>query len=105
VITDWLRGYSAALLHVLPRPRHKRGRWPNNRAENSHQPSLERERRMRRFKSATQAQGFLSIHATVSSLFRPRRHRLTAARYRAVRRQRFRRWNSVARASALELVV
>ena len=31
------------------------------------------------------------------------RHRLTAARYRAVRRQRFRLWNTAVRAKALEL--
>jgi putative transposase len=103
VITDRLRSYSAALPRVLPRVRHKRGHWLNNRAENSHQPTRERERRMRRFKSRRQAQQFLSVHATVSSHFRPRRHRLTAARYRAVRRQCFRTWNSVVRATALAL--
>jgi putative transposase len=103
VVTDRLRSYSAALPRVLPKARHKRGHWLNNRAENSHQPTRERERRMRRFKSFRQAQRFLSVHATVHSHFRPRRHRLTAARYRAVRRQRFRMWNTAVRANALEL--
>ena len=103
VITDRLRSYSAALPRVLPRVRHKRGQWLNNRAENSHQPTRERERRMSRFKSFQQAQRFLSVHATISCHFRPRRHRLTAARYRAVRRHRFEIWNSVARATALKL--
>ena len=103
VVTDRLRSYSAALPRVLPKARHKRGHWLNNRAENSHQPTRERERRMRRFKSFWQAQRFLSVHATVHSHFRPRRHRLTAARYRAVRRQRFRMWNTAVRANALEL--
>jgi putative transposase len=105
VVTDRLRSYSAALPQVLPSVRHRRGHWLNNRAENSHQPTRERERRMRRFKSFRQAQRFLSVHAAVHSHFRPRRHRLTAARYRAVRRQCFRRWNSVVRATALELAV
>ena len=40
-----------------------RGRWKNNRAENSHQPTRRRERKMQRFKSAGSAQKFLSIHA------------------------------------------
>src|SRR5271166_2124260 len=31
--------------------RHERGRWKNNRAENSHQPTRRRERKMQRFKS------------------------------------------------------
>ena len=39
VVTDRLRSYSAALPHVLPRARHQRGHWLNNRAENSHQPT------------------------------------------------------------------
>jgi putative transposase len=103
VVTDRLRSYCAALRRVLPRARHKRGHWLNNRAENSHQPTRERERRMRRFKSFRQAQRFLSVHATVHSHFRPRRHRLTAVRYRAVRRQRFRLWNAAVRATALEI--
>jgi putative transposase len=103
VITDRLRSYSAALPRVLPNTKHKRGHWLNNRAENSHQPTRERERRMRRFKSSQQAQRFLSIHATVSSHFRPRRHRLTAGRYRVIRRQRFGIWNAAVRAAALEL--
>jgi putative transposase len=103
VVTDRLRSYSAALPRVLPRTKHKRGHWLNNRAENSHQPTRERERRMRRFKSPQQAQRFLSIHAAVSSHFRPRRHRLTADRYRAIRRLRFRIWNRAVRAAALEL--
>jgi putative transposase len=105
VVTDRLRSYAAALPRVLPRARHRRGHWLNNRAENSHQPTRERERRMRRFKSSRQGQRFLSVHAAVHSHFRPRRHRLTAARYRAVRNQRFRLWNSVVRATALELPV
>ena len=50
VVTDRLRSYSAALPRVLPKVRHQRGHWLNNRAENSHQPTRERERRMRRFK-------------------------------------------------------
>ena len=103
VATDRLRSYSAALPRVLPGTKHKRGHWMNNRAENSHQPTRERERRMRRFKSPQQAQRFLSIHATVSSHFRPRRHRLTAGRYRAIRRHRFGIWNRAVRATALAL--
>jgi putative transposase len=103
VVTDRLRSYSAALPRVLSKVKHQRGHWLNNRAENSHQPSRERERRMRRFKSPEQAQQFLSIYSTVSSHFRPRRHRLTAARYRSIRRQRFQQWNTAVQACALQM--
>jgi putative transposase len=38
----------------------------NNRAENSHQPTRRRERQMKRFKSAGQAQRFLSAHNQIN---------------------------------------
>jgi putative transposase len=103
VVTDRLRSYSAALPRVLPKVKHQRGHWLNNRAENSHQPTRERERRMRRFKSREQAQRFLSAHSSLSSHFRPRRHRLSASRYRAVRQQRFHQWNTAVQTCALEM--
>ena len=49
--------------------RHERGRWKNNRAENSHQPTRRRERKMPRFKSPGSAQKFLSTHAAVYNTF------------------------------------
>ena len=54
--------------------RHDTGRWKNNRAENSHQPLRQRERRMKRFKSPGSAQRFLSIHAAVYNVFNVQRH-------------------------------
>jgi DDE domain len=41
--------------------RHERGRWRNNRAENSHQPTRRRERKMQGFKSPGSAQRFLQL--------------------------------------------
>jgi putative transposase len=51
IITDRLGSYIAAKTKVLPSVEHRRDRWLNNRAENSHEPTRERERRMRGFKS------------------------------------------------------
>ena len=51
IITDKLRSYGAAKRVVLPRVMHRQSRYLNNRAENSHQPTRQRERRMKRFKS------------------------------------------------------
>jgi hypothetical protein len=51
----------------------------NNRAENSHQPTRRRERKMQRFKSPRSAQRFLSIHAAVQNTFNVQRH-LTSRR-------------------------
>ncbi len=51
---------------------------------------------MRGFKSPSQAQRFLSAFSPISSHFRPRRHLLSAQRYREEMRQRFTVWAEVA---------
>ena len=101
IITDKLRSYAAAKRIVMPRVAHRQHRYLNNRAENSHQATRERERRMRRFKSARHAQRFVEVHGIIGSHFRPRRHLLSAAEYRGLRSKRFRTWNQVTGANAL----
>ena len=49
LVTDDLRSYSAAVRELGIECRHERGRWENNRAENSDQPTRQREREMQRF--------------------------------------------------------
>src|SRR5215216_783995 len=95
MITDKLASYSAAKGEVMPSVDHRRHKGLNNRAENSHQPTRRRERQMKRFKSAGQAQRFLSAHDQVSNLFHLRRDRLPAAQYRAARTQAFQIWAEV----------
>jgi len=86
-ITDKLASDGAAKRDVLPSVEHRRHKGLNNRAENSHQPTRERERRMRRCKSPGHAQRFLAAYGPIVARFRPRRHRLTAAVYRQHRDQ------------------
>ena len=62
IVTDKLRSYAAAKRAVMPGVAHRQHRYLNNRAENSHQPTRERERRMRRFKSGWHAQRFVEVH-------------------------------------------
>jgi putative transposase len=95
VITDKLASYGAALREVLPSVEHRRHKGLNNRAENSHQPTRERERRMRRFKDPGHAQRFLAAYGPIASHFRPRRHRLAADAYRETRDERFATWRAV----------
>ncbi|MCU1293284.1 MAG: transposase [Bryobacterales bacterium] len=101
IITDKLRSYGAAKRIVMPGVAHRQHRYLNNRAENSRQPTRERERRMRQFKSARHAQRFVEVHGIIASHFRPRRHLLSAADFRQLRSQRFRVWNEVTGAAAL----
>lgn len=92
IITDKLRSYGAAKKIVLPRVTHRQSRYLNNRAENSHQPTRQREHRMKRFKSPEHAQRFLEIHDVLAAHFRPKRHLLSAANYQADRQRRFETW-------------
>jgi putative transposase len=80
IITDKLKSYSAAKAAVMPSIEHRQHKGQNNRAENSHQPTRLRERVMRRFKSAGQAQRFLSVFGIITSHFRPGRHLCKARR-------------------------
>ena len=95
LITDKLASYGAAKKEVLPSVEHRHHKRLNNRAENCHQPTRQRERTMRRFKSAGHAQRFLAAHGPIREHFCPRRHRLGAKRYRAVLQERFAVWNTI----------
>ena len=72
--------------------RHDTGRWKNHRAENSHQPLRQRERRMKRFKSPGSAQRFLSIHAAVYNVFNIQRHLTSRRTLRVFRDQAMLTW-------------
>jgi putative transposase len=82
IIIDRLKSYGAAKREILPGVDHRQHRYLNNRAENSHQPTRQRERRLQGFKSPGHAQHFLSAYGPIAQHFRPRRHRLSAPQYR-----------------------
>ena len=92
LITDKLRSYGAAHRCVMPSVEHVTERYANNRAEVSHQPTRQRERQMRKFKSVAQAQRFLSVHGVVLNLFSLGRHRLRPRNYRLLRGRAFAAW-------------
>ena len=91
MVTDKPDSYVIAKKVVMPSVEHRQHKGLNNRAENSNQPTRRRERIMKRFKSAGQAQRFLSTHDQVANLFR-RSANITAAAHRKSRVQAFRVW-------------
>lgn len=92
IVTDKLRSYGVAHRELIPDTVHDTAQYANNRAELSHQPTRVRERGMRKFKSAHQAQRFLSTHAAVHNLFNLRRHLISAEHYRSFRQRAFASW-------------
>jgi len=93
-VTDKLGSYGPAIKKLLPRTEHRQHKGLNNRAENSHQPTRQRERAMRKFKSPVQAQRFLEPFGPIRDHFCPGRHRLSAGRYRAILTARFATWHA-----------
>jgi putative transposase len=99
IVTDKLASDGAAKREMSPSVEHRQHRYLNNRAENSHQPTRQRERTMRRFKSAGHAQRFLATYGPITSHFRPSRHRLRIHDYRRDMSQRFQSWREITRTS------
>ena len=95
LITDKLRSYPAARRTVMPSVVHCTDRYANNRAEVSHQPTRQRERQMRGFKSAAHLQRYASVHGVVQNIFRVGRHLLQSVHHRLLRRRSFVEWNAV----------
>src|SRR5262245_54383957 len=67
LITDKLKSYGAAKREILPGVEHRQHRYLNNRAENSHQPTRQRERRLQWFKSPGHAQRFLASYGPIAT--------------------------------------
>jgi putative transposase len=95
IITDKLKSYGAAKQEIIPGVEHRQHRYLNNRAENSHQPTRQRERRLQGFKSPGHAQRFLSAYGPIAQHFRPRRHLLPAPVYRHEMGKRFHSWQEI----------
>ena len=96
IVTDGLRSYNVISKEIVPDVEHRRSKYLNNVAENSHQPTRRRERRMQRFKSPEQAQAFLSVFGIVYLFFRPKKHKLKAQEYRNQLATRFANWSEMA---------
>ncbi len=95
LVTDKLGSYQVAHREVISSVEHRRSRYLNHRAENSHRPTRQRERAMKRFKSVRHAQRFLSAFRGICAHFRPRWHLLGATEGRTEMADRFAVWHEV----------
>uniref|UniRef100_UPI00358F99DB IS6 family transposase n=1 Tax=Burkholderia glumae TaxID=337 RepID=UPI00358F99DB len=100
IVTDQLRSYLAAKAGIpeLANVKHvfvKAAARVNNRAENSHQPTRERERRMRGFRDLTRTQAFLESFGPIRQHFALKRHLLRASLYRKHLAVRFSTWREL----------
>lgn len=95
LVTDKLGSYQVAHRERLSSAKHRRSKYLNNRAENSHQPTRQRERMMKRFHSPGHAQRFCATHGVISSHFRPGRHLMSGMEWRDAMHERFTVWNEV----------
>jgi putative transposase len=98
-VTDRLPSYGAALRPLGASRRHLTGGRLNNRAENSHLPVRQRERRMQRFKSPRSAQRFLSTHAAIYNTFNVERHLISRKTMREFRNDAMSLWQSAVSAA------
>jgi putative transposase len=95
VVTDKLRSYGAARCEFMPCVEHRQSKYLNSRAENSHQPTRQRERAWQGFHGTGADQRFLSAFSGISPHYRPRRHLMPAHDYRAEMTVRFAVWEQI----------
>ncbi|CAL9612912.1 hypothetical protein SUDANB58_05676 [Streptomyces sp. enrichment culture] len=79
----------------MPLIEHHSHEGVNNRTENGHQPTRQRERSMEGFRDVGGAQRFPSTFSGISPRSRPRRHLMTASGYRAEMTVRFAIWDQI----------
>jgi len=96
VTTDRLRLYRSVVPETFPDVKHVKGKWLNNRVENSHIIVRERERKMKRFKSIAQAQTFLDRFEFTRTYLKPKQHLMTSSTYRNSVKYRLKVWNNIA---------
>lgn len=95
IVSDKWQPTAAAIREVIPSVCHERGKRRNNRAENSHQPTRRRERKLQRFKSPASAQKFLSTFSAVYNHFNIQRHLVSRPSMKEFREEAFDAWEAI----------
>jgi putative transposase len=82
LVSDKLRSYKKVHRVLLKTSDHLAHKPLNNRCENSHQPTREKEKQMRGFKSVGLTQNFLAAMGSILNLLKIHRYKNTAQIYR-----------------------
>lgn len=82
MVTDKLRSYRKAHRVVCKSAEHRSHKRLNNIIENSHQPTREKERQMRKFKDPGNTQRFLSAMGSFLNLLKVGRYKHSAKEHR-----------------------
>lgn len=82
MVTDKLRSYRKAHRILCKSAEHRSHKRLNNRIENSHQPTREKEKQMRGFKKPGNTQRFLSSMGVILNLLKVCRYKHSAQHYR-----------------------
>ena len=98
IVTDRLRSYRAAMNVIGNGADQECGRWLNNRAENSHQPFLRRERAMSKFRGFKTLQKFASVHASIHNHFNQERHLYSRENFKLNRSTALAEWRELSAA-------
>ncbi len=95
IITDKLISYASAKSEILSGLEHRQHKGISNRAENSHQPTRQQEKQMRKFKSPKQVQRFLFLHGQLRNLFFAGRYKNSADMIRTQLLSAFACWKKI----------
>ncbi|KIE04226.1 Integrase catalytic region [Candidatus Jidaibacter acanthamoeba] len=96
IITDKLRSYGSTKQFILKSTEHRKHKRLNNIIENSHQPTRQKERLMRKFKDPGATQLFLSSCGQLLNLFKVGRYKFKAENYRQKMKAAFTLYNDAA---------
>ncbi len=96
IVTDRLRSYRSAMKVIGNAAYQERGRWLNNRAENSHQPFRRREGSMARFRNIKTLQKFAAAHASIHNHFNQERHLKSREYFKQDRAAALAEWRQLA---------
>jgi putative transposase len=99
MITDKLRSYRKAHRILCKSVEHRSHKRLNNRIENSHQPTREKERQMRGFKKPGNTQRFLSSMGVFLNLLKVGRYKHSAQEHRQKLKSAFEIFNDVVSSS------